>query len=180
MSNPVDEYLTEKKAFFGKTVGDVATGAREAFSAKGLGTLGAQALAVAGVGMLLDSTRQTYMAATKNQHFKKMLEVNPDLGEAQQQDPKMFNQYYNSLRKLNPQFAADPVVAGSYMRKMTEFPTNAGSVLVDSLRARPADSGFKDFNTGLGIARSASESEQMKRHMEQVQYERMLQEADGG
>lgn len=167
MSNPVDDYLevTEKKAF----LEGAARGARRAFSPEGLGMLAVQSLGVAGAGALIESARKTYMAATKNQHFKKMLEVNPDLGEAQQQDPKMFNQYYNSLRSLNPQFAADPVVAGSFMRKMTEFPTNAGNILVDSLQKRPADGGLKDFSTGLNIARSAappSDMEQMK--MEQM------------
>lgn len=173
MGNPVDDYLTEKQAFFGGAAKGVAEGARKAFTPEGLGTLGAQALAVAGAGALIDSARKTYMAATKNQHFKKMLEVNPDLGETQQQDPKMFNQYYNSLRNLNPQFAADPVVAGSYMRKMTEFPINAGDVLVNSLQSRPSGGGLKDFSTGLNIAQRAAPPSEM----DQLKLEQMRESA---
>lgn len=159
MSNPIEEYLEhastlEKKAGmldFGK---GLLRGAGKAFGGEELGTLAMQTGAVAGVAALAGAARKAYGAATKSRDFKFMLEVNQDLAEHQANDPKMFNQFYNSLRTLNPTFASDPVVAGSYLRKMMEFPHNAGPILVDSVGAAPKlpAGGLKNLGAGLGIA----------------------------
>lgn len=159
MSNPVDDYLEScppmtKKADLGGMARGMLRGARGAFSSPEIGKLLMQTGAVAGVTALAGAARKAYNAATKSTDYKMMLDVNPDLVESQQTDPKMFNQYYNSLRSLNPTFAADPVVAGSYMRQMTENPYNAGNILVNSMGAAPRipSSRLKDYATGLSIA----------------------------
>jgi hypothetical protein len=71
--------------------------------------------------------KKLYDAITKKRDFRTMLEHNEDLREHLERDPKFFNQAYTSLRSVNPQFAAEPMIAGHYMRQMMEFPLHAGS-----------------------------------------------------
>lgn len=156
MSNPLEEYCA---AYDGeeKTAGplDFARQAMkaEAFAPEQVGVLGKQMLGLAGAGAIAGAAKKLYMAATKNKHHREMLEVNPDLAEHQQSDPRMFNRHYTSLRNLSPEFASDPVVAGSYMRQMSEMPGNAGAVLVNSIQQRPPQQdGMKALSSGLNIA----------------------------
>jgi hypothetical protein len=172
MSNPVDEYLEsvegfEKKAGPMDYAGRVMSGMRGAVGAEQMGELLMHGGIIAGVGGLMGAARQAYNAATKSRDFKAMLDVYPDLAQHQADNPKMFNQHYSSLRRLNPTFAADPVVAGSYMRQMSEFPHNAGNVLVQSVGAAPKlqGGGMKDLSTALEVAtlaRPPSEMDKMK------------------
>lgn len=129
--NPIDEYLEsdvhqmmEKKAnlgtamsFVGKRVG---TGALEAAGGAALLTLGGAAI-------------KAYKGISKKRDFRGMMEANPDLQEYQGQNPKQFQVHYNSFRNMNPSFASDPVVAGTYMRQMSMSPETAGKVIVESL-----------------------------------------------
>lgn len=167
MGNPVDDYLESspvktKTAGIGDFARSMVGGARGAFSGPEVGKMLMQTGAVAGVTALAGAAKKMYDAATKSSDYKMMLDINPDLVQAQQADPKMFNQYYNSLRRLNPTFASDPVVAGSYMRQMTEHPYNAGNVLVNAINAVPKpQSRLKDFSTGLAIANLASPPSEM-------------------
>jgi len=163
MPNPVDDYLetcTEKTAAPPLPPPDtVRQGFQEAFGNRQIGRLGGAAAIVGGATLLVSAAHKAYMAATKSKHHKEMLDVNPDLVEHQQADPKMFNQHYNSLRNMNPRFAQDPIVAGAYMRRMSEFPHNAGPILVESLRDQPQQGGIKDFATGMGLAQRAAAPE---------------------
>ena len=162
MGNPIDDYLeirTEKTA----GVGDFfrAAASAPAFAPEQVGVMAKHTLAVAGGAVLAAAARKAYMAATKSLHHKQMLEVNPDLAEHQQADPKMFNQHYSSLRNMNPHFAQDPVVAGAYMRRMSEFPHNAGPILVESLKEAPKPGGLKDYSSAMNLAqRVAPKSQQ--------------------
>jgi hypothetical protein len=85
---------------------------------------------------LATAAAKIYQAANKSREFSEMMEVNPDLQEYQEQDPRKFNAHYNSLRRLNPGFAADPVISGTYMRRMSSSPQAAGTFLVESLQNR--------------------------------------------
>lgn len=133
MSNPfedfVEEYLPEqeKTAFIGaasKELGrGVATGLGAAAAAGAIGTVGMAA-------------SKLYGAATKSRDFRAMLSFNPDLHEHHERDPRMFNQMYSSLRSMNPNFGKDPIVAGTYMRRMVENPMTAGGILTESVPAR--------------------------------------------
>lgn len=138
MSNPVDDYLEsrsgmDKKAFFGRpqlrhAAGRVGIGALEAAGGAALLSLGGAAM-------------KSFNAIKKKKDFGEMMEANPDLQEFQSQDPKRFQQHYNSLRSMNPQFARDPTVAGTYMRQMSMSPQTAGKVIVESIsgaRAMPS------------------------------------------
>jgi hypothetical protein len=120
MSNPVDEYL---KKYAAEGFGEMAK------------SVGQRAALLAGAIGLASAGTQVYRAITKKQDYNAMLEAHPDLAERRDQDPATFNRFYNALRSLNPQFAAEPVVAGTYMRRMLEAPEAAGGTLVESLQS---------------------------------------------
>lgn len=159
MSNPLEEYCAayageEKTASVGS---ELLGGAKDQFGARQLGGLGMSVAMVLGAGAIAGAAKKLYMAATKNKHHREMLEVNPDLAEHHQADPRMFNRHYTSLRNLSPEFASDPVVAGSYMRQMSEMPGNAGAVLVNSIQqSPPRQDGMKALSSGMNIAQRAA------------------------
>jgi len=113
--NLVDKYLEKHAAFDWKTPAINA--------GVGAGTLGALSAGTAAVAF---GAKSLYDAVTKRRDFRSMLDNNPDLHEHLQRDPKMFNQAYSSLRHVNMQFAAEPLIAGNYMRQIMESPMHAG------------------------------------------------------
>ena len=128
--NPVEEYLQIKEA--GK-----ADLLKEYAGKAGILT-GTMAGATAGIYGIVEGIRAAHRAITKKRDFKAMLESNPDLIEARRENPRRFDRQWSSLRSLNPEFSSDPVVAGTYMRKMHMSPMTAGDVIVESLRGRQA------------------------------------------
>jgi hypothetical protein len=50
---------------------------------------------------------------TKNLHYKTMLKENPDLREHTAKDVQ---RVFSTLHRFNPEFSADPMVAGSFVR----------------------------------------------------------------
>ena len=131
MTTPVDEFLSE----FGPQ--EKQANVREQFGKAMVGGLGAGA-ATAAIGVGAMAARSLMNAATKSHSFKQMLEHNPDLTDHHHQDPKRFNQLYTSLHAMNPEFAKDPIVAGTYMRQMVESPMNAGGILANTVGSRAA------------------------------------------
>jgi hypothetical protein len=133
--NPIEEYLDE----IGETkeAVDYITPSAKKGLVYGLGlAAGASALTAATV-----AAGKLYEAATKTRDFNKMMEFNPHLRVAHNQDPKMFNQMYTSMRNLNSTFAGDPLVAGRYMTRMLDEPASAGGVLTDLAASVPRDKG---------------------------------------
>ncbi len=130
MSNPIEKYL-EKKA----GIGALLSKAKEpAFNAAvGAGAIGAVSAGTAAVSF---GAKKLYDAVTKHRDFRAMLSANEDLHEALERDPKFFNQVYSSLRSVNPQFAAEPMIAGHYMRQMTESPLTAGGKIESAMLYR--------------------------------------------
>jgi hypothetical protein len=95
---------------------------------------GVSAAGAAGVVATMGlGAHKAYDALTKSHDFKNMLSYNPDLKEHHERDPRMFNQMYTSLRGINPQFGKDPLVAGSFMRRMVDQGGNAGGVLTSAV-----------------------------------------------
>jgi hypothetical protein len=149
VANPVAEYLKEKKAGgaadFGRGIASGAkgylTGGRGMTGfAENLGHAGAKGsigvggvLAAAGVGAGIS---KLYDAATKARDFRAMLEENPDLAAKHQENPKLVNRMFTTLRTFNPAFSRDPVVAASYIREMVGEPVHAGGKVVDALNFR--------------------------------------------
>lgn len=142
MSNPLEDYLTEKKAGpqgvlpgMGRLMGSLGSGAMNNFrtgaeEAVGSGAVG---LAATGIGV---AALKVYRAVRKREDFKQMMTHNPDLHELQAQDPGRFNAHYNSMRTMVPAYAEDPIIAGSLMRNMSLNPENAGSTLMLGMESR--------------------------------------------
>lgn len=132
MSNPLEDFLEEyapgeKVAFgFGEFAGGIGKGV-----VQGLGAAAAAGV-VAGGGM---AAAKIYNAATKSRDFRNMLEFNPDLAAHHENNPRMFNQMYSSLRAMNPSFSRDPLVAGTFMRQMVDAPETAGGKLTEALKS---------------------------------------------
>lgn len=103
-------------------------------SGVGMATAGA---AVAGTGIAI---QKIYDAITKKRDFQAMLENNADLQEAYDRNPKQFNLMFSTLRSMNPAFSKDPLVAGTYMRRMAESPSHAGAIAVEALGHRDSAS----------------------------------------
>ena len=139
--NPLDEYFQEKTAVsfgrgfaagaFGQDAGRLGMRAGKSVAQGAMGAAGALAVGAAGMG-----AQMLYDAATKSRDFKAMLESNPDLIEAQQEDPKRFNQMFTTLRTFNPSFSRDPLVAGGMMRQMHEAPNGIAGLMSTALDSR--------------------------------------------
>lgn len=96
--------------------------------------LGAGALAAGGV-----AASKLYDAATKARDFKGMMgsTYNADLHEHYRDRPQQFLEAYSTLRNVNPEFSRDPMIAGTYMRRvMTDMPERAGGYLMEALQHR--------------------------------------------
>jgi len=138
--NPLEAFLVEKQAQE-KKAGFASSFKRSAKNIpEALGSATAQGAAtaavgagIAGIGMAVS---KIYDAMTKRRDFHQMLASNPDLVEHQAADPKRFNQMFSTLRLMNPAFSADPIVAGTYMRRMADAPLTAGGVAVEALGHR--------------------------------------------
>ena len=124
MSNPVDDYLSMKKEAvnWGQIGHTALEGAAGGIAGAGVLALGAAALKALG-------------AMRKRKEFSGMMGANPDLSEFHRENPKQFNQHYNSFRGMNPRFAKDPVVSGTYMRSMSMSPETAGKAIVESMES---------------------------------------------
>ena len=163
--NAAAEYLAEKKA------GGFMEGVRSGFGSsksigrsvgKGLVQGGMAAAGAMGVSALGVGAQQLFNAATKARDFRSMLEANPDLAEHHAENPRLFNQMFSTLRTFNPEFSKDPVVAGSYMRQMTQDPMHAGGMVEQSLGMRDKikqpvfentmRAGVSGFNSGIGAS----------------------------
>jgi hypothetical protein len=132
MANPIEDFLMAKEA-----LGPMGPFARR-LGGKMLES-GATGLAYAGMGAgvagIAQAAQHLYSAATKKRDFDSMLVQNPHLIPIHQQNPEEFGQMYTSLRAMNPEFARDPLVAGSSMwAAMEKNPQDRGAVAVQARR----------------------------------------------
>lgn len=130
MTTPIEEYFQKKAAQLSLPGMGSGMGGRIGGALASAGThaaVGAAASAgAAGLGL---AASKIYDMVTKRQNFLQMLEHNPDLQEHLEHDPKLFNQAFSSLRAANPSFSRDPLIAGSYMRKIMDSPIHAGTAI---------------------------------------------------
>ena len=145
MANPVDEYLKLRKTSAVKVNPEILAAIREgtAQAMKGqkgfwpeMGRSAGQLGVVAGGVGIYHAAKKTIQAVSKRRDFDEMMRSNPDLRQMHRDNPIQFNRHYSSLRALNPEFAAEPTVAGTYMRQMALNPDSAGKVIVESVGAR--------------------------------------------
>jgi hypothetical protein len=135
--NPVTEYLkTKTAASFGQGLmaGSGLSNPGRMGAALGRGAMGAAGALAVGGGVA--AAGAIYDAATKSRDFRAMLEVNPDVAAKHEEDPRLVNRMFSTLRTFNPQFSKDPTVAGSYVRQMMEDPVHAGGKVVETLNFR--------------------------------------------
>lgn len=97
--------------------------------------IGVPAMIIGGVaatlaGDMYDSIRR---GLTKTRNYKKMLANNEDLSGT---DPSV-KANFETLHRFNPEYSADPNVAGGYVRHAKQFPSDIGMVhgLVSSRKA---------------------------------------------
>ena len=88
----------------------------------------------------LAAAKKIYGAIEKKKQFKTMMELHPALEERRAAEPAFFTAAYDSLHRINPTFAKDPVVAGTLMTRMMSEPTAAGMMLADTV-AKPQAGG---------------------------------------
>lgn len=113
MINPVDDFLKEAGWLdtMRKAVGEAIPGA---VAAAGIAVMGTAASK--GFGMVKERF-------TKVRDYSNMLKANPML---RQQDAGSVQMVYNSLRKTAPSLAADPLIAGSFVRNTLELSPESG------------------------------------------------------
>ena len=142
MANPVEEALMAKEAF----LGGVAEGMRQAVGTqKGQMELGRAATRMAfGAAAMaaIPAAQKVYDAITKRRDFKEMMQTSPGLSSVQTENPSLFNAAYSSFRRINPTFAKDPVVAGSYMRKIMASPESAGLIIAQTVKSPSLSEGM--------------------------------------
>ena len=171
--NPVEEFLQIKQAGKGGGIMRALGKAREAIGgsiAEATGhplskALGWGLATSAGIGLGYGvggiGAEKLYDAATKSRDFKQMMEANPHLQAYQKEDPAGFGRMFSALRRMNPEFSREPLVAGAYMHEAMETPPEErGMVAVKALQAakplpvRPirevAGMGAAQFARGMG------------------------------
>lgn len=162
--NPVEEFLSEKKAFgMGNAMSAAKPYGKRVGEAVGMGALtGLGGAAFAGLTV---GAAKLYDAATKTRDFNNMMEANPDLAHHHEQDPVGFNRMFTALRAMAPEFTKEPVVAGTYMRNaMENDPGSRGGVAVQarsdmSHGPRPGpltEAALGGFGKGVGLNRTVA------------------------
>lgn len=173
--NPLDEFLMAKKgaAMPSPSMGSVF--------GKALLSGGAGALATAGIAAAGVAVSKIYDAATKMRDFRAMMgsPFNADLHEHYSSRPHEFNAAYSSLRAVNPDFSKDPMIAGTYMRRMMTFdPASAGGPLIESLqhREKGPGTGMEAFLAGGREGVKSGLSKGLQEHHEREMYPILRQE----
>jgi hypothetical protein len=155
--NPIDEVLThphmQKQATqfnlpgmggFGNAARSFWQGARSAVNPATMGVEAAKGVAGAAAGALalaaVPAAKKIWDSIESRRVFKEMVQLNPGLAQAQQENPMVFNAAYNSLRRLNPVYAGDPMVAGALLERMMSPDADASS------RMRALTEGIKQPN----------------------------------
>lgn len=152
MDDPIREFT--KYCFRDKTA---APAWMSSPMAKTLGTAAGVAVAAplagAAIGGLGDAAKGIYNAVTKKRDFNAMLEFNQDLRGMHKQDPKIVNAAFSTLRRINPQYSRDPLVAGAFVRNLSMAPEGAfQSANMAQTKAPPSmmEQGYMG-NIGAGV-----------------------------
>lgn len=133
--NPVDDFLAEKEKQAGWLT-SIGNAFKEGLGgghtmgqamAKGLGAAAPGVLLAGAVGAAGMGIQSAYGAVkdrfSKSRDYKNMLEANPMLRKRPAGEVQLM---YNSLRKMAPAMAKEPLVAGSYVRQMLDASPESG------------------------------------------------------
>lgn len=175
MANPVEEFLKEKKAFsFGGALQGLRPHAQRLAESAGTGV--ALGLGTAGFAGLTLAAGKIFNAATKARDFNRMLEADESLRPHLEQDPEGFNRMFSALRKMAPEFTAEPLVAASYMRRgMESNPEHRGTLAVSALRDRSfpkpgplTEAAIGGFSRGVGMNHPDGPKPQLQRQVKSI------------
>lgn len=122
MSNPVEDFV--------KTAGPFFEGLKRAFGGEAVGAMLGGAAISAGMAAGAVGARGAYRAIkghfTKQRDYRDMLQANPML---RKEDSGRVQMLYNSFRKMAPDMAGDPLLAGSFVRQHIELSPEAGPAI---------------------------------------------------
>lgn len=96
------------------------------------GVIGATTAAL-GVAIATDLWDAAKRGITHGSSYKRMIEANPDL---RKEDQKKVSDAFNSVHRLAPEIAADPIFAGSIVNNLVQLPTGAFKTLSDAIKTR--------------------------------------------
>jgi hypothetical protein len=136
-SNPLSEYLSVKTA---AGPGDFMQGLskkmnmRNAGGALGGALMGAGAAGAIGVAGF--AAQKLVDAATKAHDFRQMLAFDANLAAKHEEDPRLVNQMFSTLRTFNPSFTKDPAVASSLVARMVDTPGGVSGMMGEVLPLR--------------------------------------------
>ncbi len=159
--NPIDEALsdphTAKLAGLGDMARSFVGGAQGALRPDQLGGEAMKGVigAVAGAGALaaVPAAKKIWDSIQSRRVFKEMVQLAPELSHAQQQDPQTFHASYNAMRRLNPVFAGDPLVASALMKRMMDPSADAEGrmrTLVSTIKQPEAPKSQVMLNSKIG------------------------------
>lgn len=108
---------------------------------------GIAATALGGIGLALagDAYDATRRAVHKTRNYKRMLASNPDLRE---KPATQVQSIFSTLHRFNPEFSADPAVAGSFVRQHVELALGENGVGVGLDTAKSLVDSRKSLNEG--------------------------------
>jgi hypothetical protein len=110
----------------------------------GAATVGAQGL-VMGI-------RKAYNVLASGKRFEGMLDVNPSL---KKEDPNKVRLAFNTLNRLNPTFAKDPLVAGTFVRKTLDTDIGGGMAVdpatASMLTGSAGTAAMPDIGRSMGV-----------------------------
>jgi hypothetical protein len=134
---PLDiAYDQVKEAAIPSAVADVAMELKSGFGGQFVDALkgaGALALAGAALGGMTQAAQALHAAATKSHDYNQMMGMHPDLKEHPNQT--LVANAFTTLRRFSPAFSKDPLVAGSYVKRIVMNPDAAGGLINESLGA---------------------------------------------
>jgi hypothetical protein len=131
--NPVEEFLGMRKT--ANVVGEAFRRFPQHLAHAGAAAGAAATVGLVGAG-IHGAVSKIVDVATKSHDFRQMMHANEDLHPHYESDPKRFNLMFNTLRTMNPSYSKDPLVAGSFMRRMIESPTGLGGIAGEALQHR--------------------------------------------
>jgi hypothetical protein len=99
-------------------------------AAAGVGAMAATGIAYSLAGDMYDAVKR---GISKTRNYRTMLEANPDLKDLPAANVQ---KAFATLHRFNPEFAGDPTVAGSFVRRQAQFPEFDTNQLANLVGAR--------------------------------------------
>lgn len=118
--SPFNDEITEELAGLMKLAFQMPGWASQAGKAISMGAAGVGGAVAAGIAYSLagDMYEAAKRGITKSRDYRNMLDNNPDL---KQMPAKNVQKAFSVLHKLNPEFAAEPTIAGAWVKRQATY-----------------------------------------------------------